>query len=389
MPQYLSTDPNAGTPIEAPLQPSHGPADVDTSWSGSQALAARGRAAEASPEHIQALRNGMPMGGALIGSLVGGPLGAGAGGALGKGLQQATGGEMPSPVSMGVEGVTQSAMDLGGGLAAKGLTMLGRGVYGAGAAMIPKTLKQDFPNIASAGFREGIPLTARGADKAGARVGEVATQVKDKLRLMDRAGSPPVAMAEGTQAMSRTGDKVAKQGLRSEDQAVLADLEAQYLKENPLPMKLVRAHEMKQAEQRLGAEGYKKIDRGADINSVPLDARMDVARGLREAIEQRVPSTGPQNARIQDLMGLERAGEHASSQSHILSRLLAAGGMGGLGLSAGVVPAIGAAGAGAMLTTPQGLTTAGLGLKSMAPVASHSPQAARLLALLAALSGDQ
>ncbi len=122
--------------------------------------------------------------------------------------------------------------------------------------------------------------------------------------------------------------------------------------------------------------------------SVPVRAQFakSVAQGTREAIEREVPNVGPINARTQDLLGLDRAATQASNTGHILSRL------GGAGISAGIVgsgggllPAVAAAGAGALLTTPGGLTATGLALR---PIASHLPSATRA-AILAALLSEE
>jgi hypothetical protein len=411
--------------------PGHGIVEFPDSMSEADIAAAAQRLSQTSQEPdpqgrglTDRVGDALPMAGGMVGSLVGGRLGApgriaGAaiGGAAGQGygelVKHAT--EIPGAIAdvarnafaeprataqgflegagqglqdAGITGAVQGGMDAIGGVAGKGLKLLGRGVYGAGAAMIPKSMKQDFPRLAEAGYREGIALTSRGADKAKRVMGDVGQQVRDKLSIMERAGARDIQPSELVGKLVNTETKVAKQPLRAKDLGTVADMRAQLLAENPTPIKLTAAHDMKQAAQRVAQEGYKKVNKGADINSVPLDVNMDVASALREAVEQRA-NVGPMNKRIQDLMGLELAGDHASAQSHILSRLGGAGVLGSLGFAGGgPIGAAAATGAGLMATTPQGLTLTGLGLKGMAPIASHTPQAIRA-ALLAQLAAEQ
>jgi hypothetical protein len=116
---------------------------------------------------------------------------------------------------------------------------------------------------------------------------------------------------------------------------------------------------------------------------------MDIARGFRQSIEDRVPSVGPANERLQQLIGLEQAGEHAAGTAHVLPRILGALGAGGIGYSSGgLMGAAGAAGTAALLTTPQGLTTAGLGMRSASEMTPQAVQAIRA-ALIAQLAAEQ
>jgi hypothetical protein len=57
-------------------------------------------------------------------------------------------------------------------------------------------------------------------------------------------------------------------------------------------------------------------------------------------------------------------------------------------MSGGILPGLAAAGSAAMLTTPQGLTTAGLGMRSAAQMTPEAVQAIRA-ALIAQLAAEQ
>lgn len=290
-------------------------------------------------------------------------------------------------VNAGLKGASEGVGQAVGGAVGKGVAQTGKLVYKGGVALLPKGIKQEFPDLAEAGFREGVSLTNRGAAKAEKLVGQSAQQATDKLAIMERAGSSPVQPHELVSGMTRTAGKVSKQPLRADDLQTISDMRTRVLAENPNPIPLTQANEMKQAAQRVATQGYKQIDRGAPINSVPLDVNMDIAHALRQAIESRVPSVGPINARTQDLIGLQRAAEHAGGTGHWLSRVGGAGVLGGLGFTGGgFIPALGAAAAGGAMATPGGATTTGLMLKGAAPYAEHG--SARLAALLAQLASE-
>lgn len=387
--QYLSTDPNAGDPVP------------QTEQSGGWG---------------ETIASALPTLGGLAGGITGGIGGAALGGAAGQGYGELLkhAGEIPGAIAdvarnaisqpgatfqgfltgagegaarAGLKGGAEGAGQAVGGVIGKGIEKTGKLVYKGGVALLPKGIKQEFPQLAEAGFREGVALTGRGAQKATKGVESSAQAVRDKLGVMQRAGSAPVDIQSAVAATGRTAGKVGKEPLRAQKLQEISDFNTALRAENPRPIPLTDANEMKTAAQRVATQGYKQIDRGAPINSLPLDLNMDVARGLREAIEQRVPSIGPMNARTQDFIGLEKAAEHSSQTGHILSRLLGAGALGGLGLSGGgMIPAIGAGAAGAALTTPGGATTTGLMLKGAAPYAEHT--SARLAALLAQLAAE-
>jgi hypothetical protein len=335
--------------------------------------------------------------GSLIGTLGGIPgriAGAAAGGALGKGAEMFfdekddTLGD--SLKAMGAEGAKQGVYEAAGGALGKGLKAVGGGLYRGGVALLPKTLKQQHPNIAATGLREGIALTKRGATKAGERVTQSRQQADAMIGAAERAGASPVRPMEAISALRPVGQKMKTQaalGLPDETPA-LAQRAKTFAARNKGGIPLTKAQGLKREAQDLAETAYKARDKGATINSMEALTNEAQAKGLRQAIETRVPEVAAVNTRTQDLMGLTRGAEHASETGHILSRLGSGGVMAGLAGFGGLGPAALGAVGGAALGTPGGLTAAGLGVRRMGSAASYSPQALRLAALLAQLAQE-
>jgi hypothetical protein len=360
----------------------------------------------------------LPTGGAFAGSLIGtlggipGRIaGAAAGGALGKGAElffdekDDTLGD--SLKAMGAEGAKQGAYEAAGGAIGKGLKAVGGGLYRGGVALLPKTLKQQHPNIAATGLREGIALTKRGAAKAELAVSGSRQRADDMIAAAEAAGAPRVSSREVVRELRPVRDKLRNQAALGapDDTPALRQRATDFIQRNRYAtrnpdeaalhpfvqrsgMKLTDAQAAKREAQDLATTAYKARDKGAVINNTEALTNEAMARGLRKGIERRVPGVGDVNARTQDLMGVMQGAEHASETGHILSRLGSGGVMAGLAGFGGLGPAALGAVGGAALGTPGGLTAAGLGVRRMGSAASYSPQALRLAALLAQLAQE-
>ena len=166
----------------------------------------------------QSLQTGefLPTAGALVGGVVGGiggtvgGLGVGGvpgaiggaalGGAAGEATRQlyrratgqsAPGSPMDAAKTIGVVAGREGALQAAGGAIGKGLSAAGWGLYRGGVALLPKALKQEFPDLAEAGLREGVSLTRRGVEKAGRLAGESA-EAADALIARGTAGTAQV-----------------------------------------------------------------------------------------------------------------------------------------------------------------------------------------------------
>lgn len=330
-----------------------------------------------------------------VGGVPGAVGGAALGGAAGESAKQLIGRlvgrdtpdtAMGAAQQIGMQGGLQGLSQAAGAGVGKGLELAGRGAYGLGAALIPRTIKDEFPKIAEAGFREGVALTKGGVQKAGTLIKAGSKAIDDRLAsaqgALGRLGAPQVQTSEVLKKLGPVRETLKKRsalGLPDEAPA-LRERALSFRTQNGPDIPLTKAQGLKREAQDMADTAYRAQRLGNPIKDDQMLGNRAIASGLREQIEQRVPAVGPMNVRLQELIGLREAAEHASGQSHILSRLggAAVGGMGGM------TPAA----AGLMATTPQGLTSLGLGMKAIAPAASHvTPQAARL-ALLALLEGD-
>lgn len=285
--------------------------------------------------------------------------------------------------TMGTEGALQGAFAGAG----KGLEKLGTGLYRGGVALLPKTLKQQNPAIAERGLQEGISLTKRGATKAEGLVSASRQQADDLIGAAEQAGAAPVRPMEVVRELRPVAAKMKDQaalGTPSELPTLTARSRS-FIAQHPTGIPLTRAQTLKREAQNMANTAYKARDRGAVINSMEALTNESQARGLRKAIEQRVPDVAGVNQRTQELLGVLKGAEHASGTGHILSRLGGALGVGAMSAGAGTIPALGAAGLGGMLTTPGGLTTAGL----MTRKAGQMTPGALRAALLAMLASEQ
>lgn len=281
------------------------------------------RMGAAADRAVEALPTAMATGMGLLGGGRSNPVGmvlAGLGGAGGEGIRQTVNAiqgdwdQVPVNLTeqvkaMGAEGAKQAAFE-GAGRALVGPAMqwLGSGIYRS--ALKPSVaVRAEFPNVTQTLVKEGVPITrsGAGADKAATLVKESGQEVMNVLQRAQAAGAKPVTMRPVAKSLERTREMVSDQAIREADLQKVDKVRNALLKENPQAVDLPRAQAMKQAEQRRAVAAYQKQARGAPVNEVRLSTREDIARGLREAIERRVPDVGPMNKRTQELIGALKA----------------------------------------------------------------------------------
>lgn len=313
----------------------------------------------------------LPTAGGAAGGAMGGPVGAAVGGAMGDAVRQMTnraGGRQAEGLQhVGTEGLRQGAYELGG----RAISELGRGVYKGAVALLPKTIKQEFPTLARAGYREFVALTRRGAEKADRLLGESAQQAADVITQAERAGASPVGLSEVERYVPDVASDISARagGTAEPGLHTLTSVSRRTARGHAWPISLSETQGLKQAEQDLAQRAYRARDAGRIVNLSPRAQYAEAAaRGAREAIETRVPSVIPVNRRTQELIGLARGATHSAETGHVLSRATGAiaGGLAGTG--AGVVPALGTAAFGSLLTTPGGLSRLALMLKLLGRV---------------------
>jgi hypothetical protein len=300
-------------------------------------------------------------------------LGAAGGAGLGSIANAAMGGEN-GPKTAGDVAKTM-ATEGALGAAGEGLGQGAARIASVGGKLVYKTalrpsmaLQRDFGDIAATGLREGTPVSQSGAHQTMETIGGLGQQTRDALAARDavrpavRGYLPPAQGVElgaapihptmpnlrdprsagvllrdapqtaGPVSTAAHGSmiapaEIAQRGLapvRAElsDRALagdatdqLAALQERFLSQRPTPLTLTEAQRLKQAEQALADSAYRAEQMGNPVNGVDPQFHQGVARGAREAIEQRAPEVIPLNKRTQGLIGLSRAIEDATRRN--------------------------------------------------------------------------
>ena len=295
-------------------------------------------------------------------------LGAAGGAAYGQLAKGATTGDFGTPSGNAAQIAKEGALGAGGegfGRAAgQALRFAGRVVYKS-ALRPAMALQRDFGDIAATGLREGVPVTDAGAARVTEQLGDLGNKTrgilaaKDAERPIVRGYLPPAQGVElgsapihptmpdlrdarsagvlmrdlpptpggGAPAQMVAPAEIAQRGLgaaRSDlsNRALAGDaldeigaLENRFLSQRTRPMSLVDTQAMKQAEQELADSAYKAQAMGHPVNGVETQFHRGIARGSREAIEQRAPEVAPLNQQAQKLIGLKLALEDAGRRN--------------------------------------------------------------------------
>lgn len=271
----------------------------------------------------------LPTVGATAASLIAGgksnPLGmllAAVGGAGGEGYRQALAAmagrwdEIPPDVQSQMtailnEGIKQGGMEGVGRYVLGPITKLfGRAVYRS-SLKPPKDVRAEFgaKEVTDTLVDAGVPITRTeaGTAKVEGLLNAAGQDTAQTIAAAQAAGAAPVNMRPVVQAMDRTRDAVSKRVVRGPAVQQVQSTRNAALKQNPKPVPVSEAQKMKQAEQGLAIDAYKKEARGIPVNNIDTMLHEDLARGLRESIERRVPGIRAKNKRTQDLIGALKA----------------------------------------------------------------------------------
>jgi hypothetical protein len=301
--KYVSTDPNFGEPLRV--------------------------ATKADQAGRSAVRDALPTIGATGASLLAGgksnPFGmllAAVGGAGGEGYRQALAAmegkwdEVPPDVQSQMkailtEGIKQGGMEGVGRYVLGPITKLfGRALYRS-ALKPPKEVRAEFgaKGVTDTLVDAGVPITRSeaGTAKVEGLLREAGQDTSQTIAAAEAAGAKAVNMRPVVQSMDRTRDEVSSRVVRGPAVQQVQSTRNAALKQNPKPIPVTDAQKMKQAEQGLAIDAYKKEARGIPVNNIDTMLHEDLARGLRESIERRVPGVRGKNKRTQDLIGALRA----------------------------------------------------------------------------------
>lgn len=271
----------------------------------------------------------LPTVGGMAGSLVGGsrsnPVGmvlAGIGGAGGEGWRQTIESlrgnwdQVPPDVRSRVtriveEGIKQGGLE-GAGRYVIGplMRMFGRGIYRA-ALKPAKAIRDEFGarSVVDTLVSEGVPITRSGAgtEKVGRLLSDAGADTAQAIAQAEQSGVKPGTIRPVLKSLQATDEAISNRVVRSPARQQVADFRQAALADNPGRIPVTRMQSMKQAEQDLAVKAYQAAAKGAPINSIETSMHEDLARGLREAIERRVPGIRNKNLRTQQLIGALKA----------------------------------------------------------------------------------
>ena len=370
---------------------------------------------EAAPEHPHArvarlVGENLPAIGGAIGGLLGAAGGPGVaagtaalGGAAGRAGQHVIGGLQKRPVPQGTDlaadlgtaGATQGAVQLVGGAMGGALAKGARRMY-QGLAKPSKALRQEFPDVIDTAVKERIPLTQRGAQKVEQKLGASSAKAREVITQAEQAGAPPVQPREVVSAFPSVVKELRKRadiGQAPQFGAVGARGQRLMASHGRSGIPLSRAQELKQTAQTSAQGAYRAKDRGV-AKELGAEDLLDeaTAKGLRQAIERRVPDVAPINRQTQSLIGVDRMLTDALGREGNtlgvggMRDLIAAGAGGGLGSAVGM-PAEGVA-AGLLLrllSAPGTGSVGAIGLNEL----SKLPHAQLLRLLMASHDPEQ
>lgn len=270
----------------------------------------------------------LPNVGGLVGSLLGGtkstPLGvftASVGGMAGETLRQALSAMLGEWERVPADMQGRLAQVIVEGVKQGGMEGIGRGVVGpilqtGGRVLYRSALKPSVAVRKEYGGEEvtntlvdaGVPITrtGRGMEQVEAMLGASGRDTAAAIAAAEQSGVRGSTLRAPLLSLDRTRATVADRALRESAERDIATFRDDVLRQNPGVLPLTRLQQMKQAEQDLAIKAYQAELRGATPTLEP-SLHEDLARGLKEAIERRIPTIANRNARTQDIIGALKA----------------------------------------------------------------------------------
>lgn len=359
----------------------------------------------------------LPMVGGSVGGLLGmagGPAGAAAGAALGgaggegwrRVIQGARGKRNLAQDSMteaaggvALEGGKQAAAEVVGGAIGKGLTKVAPRLY-RGLLKPSKAIEQGFggDDVVKTLMDNGVTISEKGLEKV---TGRMADSRGAAMRMVKDAGpgSTFVSPAEVVREFRPVVETLKKRAAigQTDELAKVGERGRRLVRSLGRGVDAEGAQALKETAQDSASGAYRAMERGG-AKQLGAEDLLDeaTARGLRKAVESRVPGVAAQNRTTQKLIGGSRALENALTRSRNnlgiggARDLIAAGVGGSIGGMAGG-PAGGALGAGAgiltrLLASPRAGSATAIGLDR---VGKHVPIDELLRALQFAMQEPQ
>lgn len=357
-----------------------------------------GTAKEARARASSGLTNAIPYVGGMVGGLAGNVPGAIIGGMVGKDIQSGIEGKgLPTAGEAIGEGVKQGVFE-----------GVGRGVGAAAAPLargIMRVAAKVSPEAAEVAVREGITATQKGLRKLNGRITD---QARNTWRLIRSYEGRGIKFDQGQLATDVMGDihsQLAGHAIGQPELEAAAKLTEQFLHEHPGPITPSALQMIKQTSDDIAGPIYKAMQRAKE-GGQPLAADQiiryrwhkalaDRARQSLEAIDTRInPETGMMESPAR--MANAETAKLISLRNELFPEVKGAEGIGARIARRGAGPAVGAAigasregspgqrathgleGAllGAVMTSPQVLTSIAINMPWLLPLIGQTPRAA-------------
>lgn len=159
-------------------------------------------------------------------------------------------------------------------------------------------------SILRTGMQEGIPVTKRGLAKTSEMIDDLRTAIDEKIRSFQEANPEASILPEQAAARVETpgGIRSKYESVRkAQNQAAIDEAKAAFLESYPEPLNLMQAQEIKKATyQDIGERSYEKR------TGPGVATEKEIARGLKEELEQFIPELKTINAREGALLQFQK-----------------------------------------------------------------------------------
>jgi hypothetical protein len=158
-------------------------------------------------------------------------------------------------------------------------------------------------------------------------LGKRATSKVDELA----AASPATTTAKELTTFDKTLGSIDRQTLKNEDLDALASFAQQVEAENPGPLSMSRTVEIRRNENRLANAEHRAAGANMPTGERPVigDAHKELASDASRIVHERVPGTEFQDDIARRMILAEGAVKAGRNRPHIMSKLMAAGALGG------------------------------------------------------------
>lgn len=215
-------------------------------------------------------------------------------------------------------------------------------------------------------------------------LGKRATAKVDELA----AASPATTSAQELTKFDKTLGAIDRQTLKNDDLDALAEFAAKVEAENPGPLNMSRTVEIKRNENRLSNAEHRAAQANTPGGERPIlgDAHRELAGDASRIVHENVPGTEFQDDIARRMILAEGAVKAGRNRPHIMSKLMAAGALGGASMAGYGGYALPAVATYLALDSPLAGTVLGSGLNKVGDLVGSN--AAIRAALAARLAGQ-